>query len=201
MRLFLLLILFTGFAVHAQENSYAQPKSSSEVILRPVKRTYRKNVVQVEALGRGFFYGLSYERMVSPQASLGIGFSYAVAHSSIGFFDTTFQVMSLPLYFNYYTNPGRHNLVFTGGVNILAFEAKVKTNDTQIAALGVDNEEYTYSLGEAEFKGSAVIPVPQAGMGYEYRGTSGFMTRTNLYAVYVINRIVPWLGFSVGVAF
>jgi len=199
----LLLIIISGLAIQAQEPfKTPAPGVSSENSYRlPVKKTYKKNVVQVEALGRAFFYGLGYERMVSTSVSLGAGFSYAQATSTVGFFDTKFQVMTMPLYFNYYANPGRHNLVFTGGINVISFEAKANTNDAQIAALGVDNEEYTYSLGEFEFKGSAVLPIPQTGLGYEYRGTSGFMTRANLYGMYVLGKFLPWLGFSVGVAF
>ncbi|MCC2679033.1 MAG: hypothetical protein K0R29_1609 [Pseudobdellovibrio sp.] len=202
--LIFLLSLTLGLTAFAQ-----QPLDSSTVKyerqLRGPKRM-KKNIIQLELLGRGVFYGLGYERMVTPEISLGTSLSYTKINLNPYFIETEFQVITMPLYMNYYVNPGRHNFVLTGGLTVFSIEAKARFNDATTVALNEyqdsnpDGNVAPFSFEEIEATTSGVIALPQAGMGYEFRGTSGFMTRANLYAFYV-GKIVPFLGLSVGVAF
>jgi len=201
-----LAFLMIGSLSFAQENSRTGVVTTNEMVQRPRAKKYFKNVVHIEMLGRGFLYELGYERMLSQDVSLGIGYSYTTINSKLGFGNTNFKIMSIPLYVNYYVNPGRHNFVLTGGVNIFSFEASARLSDDVQAQLSAASNEVTgveesFNFGDLELSGNAVIPIPQAGMGYEFRGNSGFMTRLNLYGMYALNTFVPWAGLSVGVAF
>lgn len=199
-----LFILLIGFFAFAKEPAISSSQNLSSRSFKVQQKKYFKNVVQVEALGRSFLYGLGYERMLNPEVSLGIGFSYTSLATQLGFGDTTFQLMSVPLYVNYYLNPGRHNFVLGGGVNIFSFQARAKASDAiqnAADAAAEENNLDTLNWGDLELSGSAVIPIPQAGMGYEFRSRSGFMTRLNIYGMYALGVFVPWAGISVGAAF
>ncbi len=194
--------LIAGFSLFAQEPVRTSQVSYERQIRGPKK--YKKNILQIELLGRGIFYGIGYERMVSQEIGVGASLSYTKFNFNPFFIDTEVQVITVPLYMNYYTNPGRHNFVLTGGLTAWHIQATSRVSDSLSAALDDQNDPNgttnPYAFDEIEFTASGTFAVPQAGMGYEFRGSSGFITRANMYAFY-IGRILPFFGLSVGVAF
>lgn len=208
MKLFtLILSLFFSVTVLAQDRFKIEGTASTATAnrsFRTPQKQQRKNIIQIEALGRGFLYGIGYERMLGMDVSIGASFSYAMVSFNPGVANSKLQVMSLPMYVTYYLNPGRHNFLMTGGINLLAFDARAGLNDSfkdSAAEYASESETDTITLPDLELSGSGVLPIPQAGVGYEYRSHSGFMTRANLYGMYAIGQFIPWAGVSIGVAF
>lgn len=197
-----LVSLLAGFSLFAQE----PVKSTSVTYERQLRapKKYKKNILQLELLGRGIFYGIGYERMLNQEIGIGASLSYTKFNWQPFFIETEVQVITVPLYMNYYMNPGRHNFVLTGGLTAWHISATSRVSDSLTTALeeqyNQNGETNPYAFDEIEFTASGTFAVPQAGMGYEFRGSSGFITRANLYAFY-IGRILPFFGLSVGVAF
>lgn len=157
-----------------------------------------KNSLRVEFLGRGFLYGLSYDRMISDEVAIGGAFSFLRYTFSPGVAKTSLQVISLPIYTNYYFTTGRHRFLATGGINLLSIEAKADVSDAAKRSLESDNSAF---LPDLDIGTSGIVPIPQLGVGYEFRGKSGLITGANLYAMYLLGNVLPFAGVNLGVAF
>lgn len=193
----LVIFVFTSISA-AQDNLENSTQSKT---LRSSSKTSRKNILQVEMFGRSLVYGLNYERIFNREVTAGIGFSYLSAQLQPGVLNSSLELMSAPVYVNYYAYTGPHNIVISGGINIFIIRAKAGLSDTAKQAVSDSSDQPNAdSFLDMEYSSSATFPLPQASIGYEFRSRSGFMTRTNLYATYA-GQVLPWLGISAGVAF
>lgn len=171
----------------------AQP--APQVIYRTSRssRTYTnlgKNGVSTEGAGRGGYYSVNYDRMTGTHVALGLGFSYINLKANDEK-NTPLQFVMAPIYGNFYFLGNEHRPFFTIGATILSVSGEIEK--------GGEVEKILFErLGEG-FNGIAAIP--SAGLGYEFRGSSGFMTRITAYAAYINKEVLPWGGVSIGTAF
>jgi hypothetical protein len=201
-----LAVLFFSMGVSAQEYR-TQINKTHKNEGRIYKKEIPKNAVSLELMGRGFLYGIGYDRKISNDIAVGASISYVMISLNPGVAKSRFQTLSLPLYGNYYFyNKSRHKLVATGGLNLFAFEAKAGLNDGLQAELSSSSDSDTESqnsinIPELELSGSGLLPIPQAGIGYEYSAKNGFLARANLYGMYAVGAFIPWVGVSAGFTF
>jgi hypothetical protein len=130
------------------------------------------NAISVEALGRGMYWSVNFDRMMSDNFAIGVGFSYATASGG--------SSAVIPIYLNWYLSTGDSRPYLTGGFDVLVPTPTVSFLSSTTTALG-------------SFAGVV-------GAGYEYRGPTGFLFRVAPY-VFVGSAIVPWVGVSFGYAF
>lgn len=132
---------------------------------------YRPHGLSMEILGRGGLYSFNYDYLVNEDLALGAGIaSYSLSSGS-----AKASAWILPVYANYYVNPGKHRFFATGGMNLI----------TASGSVGED----------AQFKGSGIAGV--LGGGYEFRGEDGFLFRAAPY-FFVGKASGAWIGFTVG---
>lgn len=147
-----------------------------------------KNVVAFELLGRGLLYGVSYDRMISENVALGMGYS----NWSAGSQDFRINFNIIPVYANYYFQPGSHRGYISGGAELISakwdFDSSISTT-------------YTDAFGNKRTNAGAASGVaPIVGGGYEYRGDGGFLFRATGYLL-VAAKTQPWFGLTFGGAF
>jgi hypothetical protein len=143
-------------------NSYAQSEVS------------RPHAISVEIYGRGLLYSLNYDYSINDSVTVGGGFStYSLSYNS-----ASIHLTLLPLYVNYYFQPGPHRGFLSGG------------GDIAIASGSIG--------GNATIRASGFFPV--LGGGYEFRPDNGFIFRAAPY-LFIGNEIEPWIGLSAGVTF
>lgn len=174
------------------------------------------NTVYIELLGRSFFYGVGYQRQLGRDVAAGLSFSYISGKFGAGEAEVKAKAFSIPLYVNYYAYKyRRHHFLVTGGLNIFSFEAQARVSDqaqaqianqaravsAQINGEESDSESNSFTIPDLKLDGSGTLALPQVGLGYEYRSRGGLFVNSNLYAIYVIQKVIPWAGLSVGIQF
>ena len=202
-----LMVLMSAIISHAQDQ-YAASTDTPTVNTKYISRskTIRKNILQVEVLGRSIAYGLSYERAFNLDVSVGAGFSYVSTSVNPAFVETKVQIIQVPLYVNYYAFSGIHNFVLSGGLNLMDIQMKANLSDAvkQAAASNDPNSAGSpdlLNMPDLNVSASAFFPIPQISAGYEYRSHSGFLARANMYGMYILGNVVPWIGLGLGVNF
>ena len=150
------------------------PSTSTQLNTSKKSGAKLQNNVSIELLGRGFLYSLAYDRQISQDIAVGGSFSYMMTTFKPAVVETKVQIVSLPLYMNYYFNQGHHRFLATGGLNLFWFEAKA--NLTQQASETIQGQQQSDNpvvLPDFELSGSGLIPIPQVGIGYEYKSRGG----------------------------
>lgn len=174
----LLGLAFTSTAF--AENSPAQLEASSASFDSELSHP---NGLSLELLGRGGFYSVDYDRMISNSVALGVGFSYLSLNvydfSSDNLFVSGFI---LPLYANFYFSPEPNHIFLTAGMDVIL--AYGRFSDSKVTNEGT---------------GGGVIGT--LGAGYEYRGRGGFLLRLTPYLVLAASRVYPSAGVSFGGTF
>lgn len=199
--IFILLFLLSTNAWAQDYNTTIKSQLSSSSKL--IKKQAPKNAVSLELLGRGLFYGIGYDRRITREVSLGAAFSYASSFSNPGVIYSQIQITSIPLYANYYIlNSGQDRFVATGGVNMMSVQATVGFDSSQMNSSSESAESEEVPLfSDFEVKAGAMFAIPQVGLGYEYGAKNGFLLRTNIYGMYLVGKVLPFVGLSAGYAF
>lgn len=132
----------------------------------------RVNNISIEGLGRAGLYSINYDRNVSSDWAVGIGFStYSI---SLGAQSSSAYIF--PLYVNYYlSSPGNGRFFATAGADII-----------------ITSGDFTAD-GVVESSGIALV----TGAGYEYKSDGGFLFRIAPYLL-LGNASGAWLGISLG---
>jgi hypothetical protein len=194
--------------------------------LRATKPILGSNGLTIEALGRAGVYSVNYDRMVGSMVSLGVGFSYlslasknqtpttntaaGAAGGSAGALpadsttvtkfangaDTavdndTLAIYEFPVYTNIYFAEQRHRPYFTAGGTIVHLRGTLNQ--------GSRLEEWLTADSSVTYTGTFIVP--QAGLGYEFRGYGGWLTRLTAYGMYANQKLTPWGGLSFGATF
>jgi hypothetical protein len=143
--------------------------------------TERPNAVSFELLGRGLLYSLDYDRQVTDEVAIGIGYSQfgQGEYDKNGVHYDAIHITVIPVYLNYYLeNSGTQRWYITGGLDFVSG---------------------TISSNGFSDTGSGVGIV--AGGGYEYRSDSGFLFRATPYIVASTGGARLWGGLTFGYAF
>lgn len=149
--------------------------------------------LQGELLGRGGFYSLNLEYAPMRAFAFGAGFSY----QSVSAMSVTADIVTLPLYANYYpTSHPVHRLFASGGVTILSVQGK--SDDIQMKAEAGGQEANVLIRGLDLV--SATLPIPNFGGGYEFAHRGGFLFRGQLLLFYT-GEITPTFGLAAGYRF
>jgi hypothetical protein len=137
-------------------------------------RITNPSALNLEVLGRGLLYSVSFDRVMNDELAAGIGIG---STSLVGSGTATM----IPVYVNYYFQKDQGSLYATGGATLVA---------------GDDISDSKSSFGSVELNNV----VPTFGVGYENRGDSGFLFRVTGYGI-VAEKLTPWVGFTFGYAF
>jgi hypothetical protein len=146
-------------------------------------RLTNPNAINAELFGRGLRFGAGYDRVVSDSVAAGFTFGTTNLQTHDGTAVDTNAKLIAP-FVNFYFTEDQSSLYVTGGAALL-------TNADDVKGL-------KSALGGLKFTSNSIIP--QAGLGYENRGDSGFLFRMTAY-VMADENVVPWVGFSFGYAF
>lgn len=165
--LFLLLALFSAHAL------------AEEV---PNTRVTYPVGISAEILGRGMLWSINFERVVSEQAAVGVGYGQVATEQSE--VETDRSARMIPVWMNYYLSDSGNSAFVTGGANVVLNSGSVKRDTATVSALKLPND--------------AILPV--AGGGYESRTDTGFLFRFGAYLL-VGDNVKPWMGFTFGQTF
>jgi hypothetical protein len=146
-------------------------------------RVTNPNSVNVELLGRGMLYSVSYDRVVTDDLVAGVGFG-TTSTRTLSDVDAGVSTALLPLYVNYY-------FMREGGSPFATLGADIVTNSGEVNGL-----KSTYS--GIEFGSRAVLAT--VGAGYESRTDAGILFRVAVYGIYA-KTISPWGGLTLGYCF
>jgi hypothetical protein len=144
----------------------------------PNTRLTYSDSMNLEILGRGMLWSLSFEKVVSANVSVGLGLG------TVKVMPMDTQAVVVPMYMNYYFMNSGNSPFGTVGVNIVTNNSKVKTGKADVS--------------DVEFGTSSVHPT--IGLGYEMRTDGGFLFRVAAYGI-VADNFSPWFGGTFGFAF
>lgn len=135
-------------------------------------RNERINNFSIEGLGRAGLYSINYDRNITNDIAVGLGFSsYSISLGSL-----SSSAVIIPLYANYYVTEGKNSRFYvTGGADLIFTSGDFEAD------------------GIVEGSGLGFV----AGAGYEYKADSGFLFRIAPYFL-VGNASGAWLGISLG---
>jgi hypothetical protein len=143
----------------------------------------RSNALSAELLGRGGLYSFDYDRMISNSIAIGAGVSYWGVTDFVG---DSISLAIIPVYANFYLNPGPNRFYLTAGMDL-------------VVASATDSDGFGDGFGGSA-TGTGVMAV--AGAGYEYRSpTSGFLFRVAPYLFVGAGGVAVFGGISLGYAF
>ena len=140
-------------------------------------RVTNPSAVSLELLGRGFFYSLNFDRVISDDIAVGAGFGTASTDNG--------SISMIPVYGNYYFKRDANSLFATAGVAIIPSA----TNGNSLR------------LSTARLNYSTPSVAPELGLGFESRGDAGFLFRGTAYVIITDGKVFPWGGVSFGYAF
>ncbi|MEK6579546.1 MAG: hypothetical protein AABZ55_10005 [Bdellovibrionota bacterium] len=159
------------------------------LILSPIQafaehtRVTNPNSLAIEVMGRGLFWGLQFDRVVSDDLVAGVEWGGTPTKDLLGN-DMNITARVFSAYANYYFTRDQGSLFATGGVTLIS-----NTNSVNGLTANVSGVKFT-STGM----------MPSFGVGYENRSDAGFIFRATGYG-FVLNKIYPWAGMTLGVSF
>jgi hypothetical protein len=151
----------------ATANANTEDKSEGVSLDRP-------NAISIELLGRGGYYTFDYDYSVTDLIGLGVG----IAAYNLTSNGNSASLFILPVYGNFYFQPGPHRGFLTAGLDIVSISG---------------------TLSGTTFGASGAAPV--LGGGYEFRGEEGFLFRGAGYIVIGNSDVAFTIGLSFGYAF
>lgn len=146
-------------------------------------RVTNPNAVSFEVLGRAARYSIDYDRVVSDDITVGIGFGSANMQTTGGT-DAAISAYMIPVYGIYYFKEDGNSFFVTGGANVV-------TNATDVAGLQT-------TLGHVRLSSTGLMGT--VGAGFESRSDFGFLFRVAAYALFDSD-VKPWVGANFGYAF
>lgn len=149
------------------------PPAGAQAAGSPLVRASMPNDIGIELLGKAVIYSFQYQRMVAPAVGLEIGLGALGGGSSS---DNT-TLIFVPMGARLYLIPKDGTLFLTGGT-VLA----------------------SASVNEGPFSGTSTF-YGQAGFGFEFRSSGGFLFRGTAYGLFAEGGYFIWPGLSVGYAF
>jgi len=142
------------------------------------------NVIFAELLGNGLLYSVNYERFLSDDLSVRVGFGYVSVNASSSDSSAHASLLTVPVLVNYYV----------GGVN----------NKLQLGIGGtfVDVSAATSTAGSGAFSGTGCMPVATGVVGYRYiPHDGGFAFGVGLTPFVGPGGFQAWGGLSLGGVF
>lgn len=176
-----------------QVNSLRTPQTQLLTSPKPKPAPERHWALHAELFGRGGYYSLNTEYSPRREFAFGAGFSY----QSIGAMGVTADVITLPLFANYYvTTQPVHRAFVTGGVTILSIQGRSEDISMKAEAGGQEANLLVRGMDLV----SATLPIPNFGGGYEFAQRGGFLFRGQALLLYT-GQITPSVGLNMGYRF
>lgn len=166
-----MLITIPAVSQDKERKSEDDNSESSFARVNP-NRNERINNFSIEGLGRAGLYSINYDRMVTDDIAVGLGFSsYSISAGAL-----SSSTVVIPLYANYYFTEGKNSRFYvTGGADLIFSSANFE--------------------GDGIVEGSGLGFV--GGAGWEYKSDGGFLFRVAPYFL-VGKASGAWLGISLG---
>lgn len=143
--------------------------------VQPTKPIQSPNTLYGELGGKGLFYGVYYERLVSGNVGLTVGFSTW----SFSFY-SSIDVTIIPFFVSWYPVGEEDHLYVDVGADYVSLSAQIGPFGSQT--------------------GSGVVPI--LGSGYCYRSNSGgLFFKVGLLLLFAPGTVQPWGNLSLGVTF
>jgi len=176
--------------------SWAQGEGSSGMRDHPVLMPIAPNAIYLELLGNGLFYTINYDRLLSPDVGIRVGFGYlglGAGNSTTTNPDGTTSDNSIsarfivvPATLNYFICSQDHR-------------GRVGSNKWE---LGLGILYINVSVDFFGFQGTGSVIGETATVGYRYQAyDGGFIFRIGFTPVYIVSRFQPWGGLSLGFGF
>jgi hypothetical protein len=146
-------------------------------------RVTNPSAINLEVLGRGLLYSISFDRVLNDDLAAGIGFGTTTLNNLDGT-SSGVSTALIPVYINYYFMRDAGSLFVTGGATIVGNSSGANGLKANFSGL--------------QFNSTPVLPT--FGLGYENRGDSGFLFRVTGYGI-IGQTLAPWVGFTLGYAF
>lgn len=187
----------------------AQTSQVQTLLPSTYKKTYKRHALTVETLGKGGLYSLNYDYLTSLRSALGFGFSFQSLRANPAISDAEVQLITLPVYANFYFPFSAHRPFVSTAVTFLKIRA---TANVDASALfngmswtydpGGEADKQTLTVDKADLslhnKVDILLAIPSLGAGYEYRTASGAIFRIQALG-FISDKIIPWAGLSFGV--
>ena len=155
----------------------------SNVARAEATRITNPNAINLEVLGRGLLYSISFDRVLSDDLAAGIGFG-TVGLNNIDGTGSNQSTALIPVYINYYFMRDSGSLFVTGGATLVGNSSGANGLKANFSGL--------------QFNSTPVLPT--FGAGFESRGDSGFLFRVTAYGI-IGQTLSPWVGFTLGYSF
>lgn len=151
----------------------AASQSQAQGAPKPLVRATMRNDVGIELLGKAVVYSFSYQRMVGNS----LGLEVAVGALGGGGSSTSSTLLFVPVSAKFYLIPKDGTLYLTGGAVLVSASTTSGPFDNA-----------------TDFYGDA-------GLGFEFRSTGGFLFRGTAYVLFANGGYFIWPGLSLGYAF
>ena len=151
----------------------AMSQAQAQSAPKPLVRATMRNDVGIELLGKAVVYSFSYQRMVSNALGVEVAFG-ALGGSGSG---SSTTILFVPVNARFYLIPKDGSLYLTGGAVLVSASTTSGPFDTA-----------------TDFYGNA-------GLGFEFRSTGGFLFRATAYGLFASGEYYIWPGLSFGYAF
>jgi hypothetical protein len=169
-----------------------QAPAQESLTLSAQAKPVAQNSLYLELGGTSMFYSLNYERFVTPEVAIRVGFSYmsisATAGSGMNQENASASWLTIPIMAEYLgIHNGAHALELGAGMDMMYFSGSASTFDDSAMASGV-------------------LPVGAANIGYRYSDPKGgFIFRASYTPLFVITsstkEVFHWAGLSFGYRF
>jgi len=191
--------------------AFAQAPEIETTIQAPVapRKAYNRHAITVEALGKGGLYSLNYDYLVSLKSAIGFGISYQSLHANPTVSDAAVELITLPVYANFYFPFANHRPFLSTAVTFLKAHASANVDLSNLFAGmkwtyepndGSESKTLTVNRADMALNNNVdiLIAIPSLGAGYEFRTADGAIFRLQAMG-FVSDKIYPWAGLSFGV--
>ena len=174
--LFFLIVIFYALSIAIAQPIFAQEKEGP----------YSQNSIFVEVLGQGVFYSINYDRRITPDFSLRVGFTSWSITSILFLVPGELKFTAIPVTANY----------LAGGESAHHLELGIGLMPIFLTLQG--DEEFFGS----NVSGSGASVVGTATIGYRLQPPGGgILFRIGFTPLFTFKKFVPWGGISLGAAF
>lgn len=142
-----------------------------------------KNSLYLELLGNGGVYSVNYERNITDEITLRLGFSQISVSTTINDETDKASLMTFPLMANYLLGGGNHHLELGAGATLVYASGELNS-------------------GGDRFKGEGFAASGTATVGYRYQPRDGgFFFKVGATPFVNSRGVFPWGGLSLGGVF
>ena len=145
----------------------------------------QSNTVFLEVGGNSLLWSLNYDRMITDNISVRVGYGSIPFESTDEdeILTTTITVTPVPIVANYLLGSGNHKLEIGAGILYIMVDGEVDFGGTSVS-------------------GSGSITATTGVLGYRYhRATGGFSFRTSVTPIMIEGETIVWGGLSLGYSF